>query len=91
MADNGAPRARPVLIQGTWLAGFIKKSTVYCYTQNMKAPQQAHDVRMTSHRRRYDVILTSCARLVVSEKKIFYLFITIVSLWELMTPACGHI
>ena len=31
------PRARPFLTPGAWLAGFIKKTTTHCYTQNMKA------------------------------------------------------
>ena len=44
--DSGA-----ILTPGTWLAGFIKRITIHCYTQNMKA-----------------------LGLVVSEKKIFFLF-----------------
>ena len=51
MADNDAPRAGPVWTPGTWLAGFIKRTTIHCYIQNMKA-----------------------LGLVVSEKKIFYVF-----------------
>ena len=35
------PRGGPVWTQGTWLAGFIsefiKRTTIHCYTQNMKA------------------------------------------------------
>ena len=31
------PRAGPFLIPGAWLAGFIKRNTTHCYTQNMKA------------------------------------------------------
>ena len=31
------PRAGPVWIPGTRLAGFRKKTTLHCYTQNMKA------------------------------------------------------
>ena len=27
----------PFLTPGTWLAGFIKKTTIHCYIQNMKA------------------------------------------------------
>ena len=30
------PGAGPFLITGAWLAGFIKKTTTYCYIQNMK-------------------------------------------------------
>ena len=37
MADNDAPRARPVWTPWAWLAGFIKMTTIHCYTQNMKA------------------------------------------------------
>ena len=37
MEDNDAPGVGPVLIPGTWLAGLVKKRTIYCYTQNMKA------------------------------------------------------
>ena len=55
----------PVWTPGTRLAGFIKRTTIHCYTQNMKA-----------------------LGLVVSEKKIFYVF-PIVSLWELMTRGAG--
>ena len=33
MADNDTP----VWTLGAWLARFIKKSTIHCYTQNMKA------------------------------------------------------
>ena len=51
MADNDAPRAGPVWTPGPWLAGFIKRTTIHCYTQNMKA-----------------------LGLVVSEKKIFFMF-----------------
>ena len=31
------PGAGPVLIRGAWLAGFIKRTTIHCYKQNMKA------------------------------------------------------
>ena len=31
------PRAGPCLTPGAWLAGFIKRTTIHCYTQNMKA------------------------------------------------------
>ena len=39
MADihNDAPMARPVKTPGTPLTGFIKRSTTYYYTQNIKA------------------------------------------------------
>ena len=37
MADDDAPWAGPVWITATQLAGFIKRTTVHCYTQNMKA------------------------------------------------------
>ena len=36
MADD-APGAWPVWTSGTWLAGFIKRSTIHCYTHHMKA------------------------------------------------------
>ena len=36
MADNDAPKAGPVWIPGPRLAGFIKRTTIHCYTQNMK-------------------------------------------------------
>ena len=65
MADDDTPRAGPVWIPGPRLTGFIKKTTIHCYTQNMEV-----------------------MGLVVSEKKIFYVF-PIVSLWELMTPGAG--
>ena len=29
--------AGPFLTPGSWLAGFIKRTTIHCYTQNMKA------------------------------------------------------
>ena len=31
------PGAGPFLTPGAWLAGFIKRTTYHCYTQNMKA------------------------------------------------------
>ena len=31
------PGAGPFLTPGAWLAGFIKRTTTYCYIQNMKA------------------------------------------------------
>ena len=37
MADNDAPRAGPVWTQGARLTGFIKRTSIHCYTQNMKA------------------------------------------------------
>ena len=36
MADDDAPEAGPVLIPGAPLAGFIKRTTIHCYTQNME-------------------------------------------------------
>ena len=35
--SDDAPGAGPVWIPGTRLAGFIKRTTIHCYTQNMKA------------------------------------------------------
>ena len=37
MADNNAPRAGPVWTPGPRLAGYIKRTTIHCCTQNMKA------------------------------------------------------
>ena len=37
MSDNDAPGAGPVWTPGTQLAGFIKGTTIHCYTQSMKA------------------------------------------------------
>ena len=37
MADNDAPVAWPVGTPGALLAGFIKRTAIHCYTQNMKA------------------------------------------------------
>ena len=37
MADNDAPRAGHVWTPGPWLVGFIKRTNIHCYTQNMKA------------------------------------------------------
>ena len=37
MADDDDPRAGPVWIPAPQLAGFIKRTTIHCYTQNMKA------------------------------------------------------
>ena len=45
------PRVGPFLTPGAWLAWFIKRTTICCYLQNMKA-----------------------LGLVVSEKKIFFMF-----------------
>ena len=36
MANDDAPRGGPVWIPGAWLAGFIKRATIHCYTQNME-------------------------------------------------------
>ena len=35
--SHDAPGAEPVWTPGAWLAGFIKRTTIHCYTQNMKA------------------------------------------------------
>ena len=35
--SHDAPGAGPVWTKGAWLAGFIKRITIYCYKQNMKA------------------------------------------------------
>ena len=37
MADNDAHWAGPVWTPGAQLAEFIKRTTIHCYTQNMKA------------------------------------------------------
>ena len=37
MADNDAPGAGPVWTPGTRLAGFMKRTTIHCYTQNFIA------------------------------------------------------
>ena len=37
MADNDAPRAGPVWTPRARLAEFIKRTTIHCYTQNLKA------------------------------------------------------
>ena len=37
MTDNYVPVTWPVWTPGTWLSGFIKKITEYCYAQNIKA------------------------------------------------------
>ena len=37
MVDNDMPGAWPVWTPGAQLAGFIKRTTIHCYTQNMKA------------------------------------------------------
>ena len=63
--SHDAPRAGPVWTPVARLAGFIKRTTIHCYTQNMKS-----------------------LGLVVSEKKIFYVF-PIVSLWDQITPGAG--
>ena len=36
MEVNEAPGAGPVLTPGTQFAEFIKRTTIHCYTQNMK-------------------------------------------------------
>ena len=35
--SHDAPRAGPVWTPGARLAGFIKRTTLHCYTQNMKS------------------------------------------------------
>ena len=37
MVDNDAPEAWPIKAIGTRLAGFMKRTTKHCYTQNIKA------------------------------------------------------
>ena len=37
IVDNDMPRAWPIWTPGAPLAGFIKRSTIHCSTQNMKA------------------------------------------------------
>ena len=37
MTDNDAPRVWPVWILEAKLTGFTKESTIYCYSQNIKA------------------------------------------------------
>ena len=37
MADNDAPSAGPLWTPGPQLAGFIKRTTIHCYTQNIRA------------------------------------------------------
>ena len=37
MLFHDAPGACPVWTPGAWLAGFIKRTTIHCYIQNMKA------------------------------------------------------
>ena len=34
---HDVPGAGPVWTPGAWLAGFIKRTTIYCYTQNVEA------------------------------------------------------
>ena len=36
-SSHDAPRAGPVWTPGAWLAGFIKRTIIHCYRQNMKA------------------------------------------------------
>ena len=36
-SSNDAPWAGPVWTAGAWLAGFIKRTTIHCYIQNVKA------------------------------------------------------
>ena len=35
--SHDAPGAGPVWTQGAWLAGFMKRTTIHCYIQKMKA------------------------------------------------------
>ena len=37
MAANDAPGAGPVWTPWAWLEGFIKRTPIHCYIQNMKA------------------------------------------------------
>ena len=37
MTDNGVPEAWPIWTPGARLAGFIKRTFMHCYIQNMKA------------------------------------------------------
>ena len=37
MTDNDAPGAWPIWTPGAQLAGFVKRTTIQHYTQNMKA------------------------------------------------------
>ena len=35
--SHDAPGAGPIWTPGAWLAGFIKRTIIHCYTRNMKA------------------------------------------------------
>ena len=56
---HDAPGVEPVWTPGAWLAGFIKRTTIHCYTQ----PDQDHYT-----------LLHKALGLVISEKKIFLCF-----------------
>ena len=103
--SHDAPEAGPVWTLGARLAGFVKRTIIHCYTQNMKALGLvalekiffcfSHCMSMGANDPRGGAILTSGAwlagfikrttthyytqsmkalGLVVSEKKIFYVF-----------------
>ena len=122
---HDAPGAGPIWTPGARLAGFMKRTTIHCYTQNMKALGFVVSEKkiflcfslsksMGANNPRGRVIFDPRAMvgriikrttkhcytqnmkalgLVVSEKKIFFIFspLPIVSLWELITPGAGPV
>ena len=41
MGDNNAPGAGHLWAPGAWLVGFIKKTTIHCYTQKGTSRQRS--------------------------------------------------
>ena len=96
------PWVGPFLTPGAWLAGFIKRTTILCYIQNMKAlglvVSEKNFLCFS-----YDAlgawpVWTPGARsagklwaLLFWRRRFFFYIFQIVSLWQLMTPMAGFI
>ena len=83
MADNYVPVTWPVWTPGTWLSGFIKTITEYCYAQNRKALGL-----MVSEKRAF-VCFSHCKYRTFGScvfREDFFHGFPILSLWQIMTP-----
>ena len=104
MADNDAPRAGPVRTPVPRLAGFIKRTTLHCYIQDLllcfshdapgAGPVWTQGASLAGFIKRttihcYTQYMKALGH-VVLEKKFFFNVFPIVCLWELMTPGAGH-
>ena len=77
------PRAGHEWTPGPRLAGFIKRTTIHCYTQNMKALGLVVSEKFSLLHTKYESSGPCCFG------DVFFYVFPIVCLWELMTPGAG--